>query len=191
MHNLSDQPIIIVSFFIFYVFSRSNTNRAADTASRSTVSWNRNMRSKRKFLSARKFWKSGFQGAAIWPRFPAKQIKSFSPGWEIRLPLFRRIRNVCYCINSMTVSLTVRCLYFLLAYYKLNHQNVFTAFFALFPELFVNFSLKNFFNKNIYFFPVVVRQGETYGPKDHNCLKEVIFERKCGHQVKCIDLWTK
>jgi hypothetical protein len=44
-----------------------------------------------------------------------------------------------------------------------------------------------FFNE-FFFFLVVVRQGETYGPKDHNCLKEVIFERKCGHQVKSIDL---
>ncbi len=176
---------MIVSFFIFYVFSRSNTNRAADTASRSTVSWNRNMRSKRKFLSARKFWKFGFRGAAIWPRFPAKRIKSFSPGWEIRLPPFRRIRNVCYCINSITVSLIVQ--YLLLSYtmqYRLNQHH--TIFFSLFQN-----SLLTCVFQWKYFFSVVVRQGETYGPKDHNCLKEVIFERKCGHQVKSIDLWTK
>jgi hypothetical protein len=144
MHNLSAQPIIIVSFFIF--FFRSNTNRAADTASRSTVSWSRNMRSKRKFLSAPKFWKSGFRGAAIWPRFPAKRIKSFSPGWEIRLPPFRRIRNVCYCINSITVSLIVQFL--LLSYtmqYRLNQHH--TVFFSLFQ----NFCKLVFFNENIFF----------------------------------------
>ena len=30
---------------------------------------------------------------------------------------------------------------------------------------------------------VIVRQGQGYGPKDHICIKDVIFEKACGHQV--------